>query len=77
MYADNDIDNRKINCLEIATSIAKWCESNYGYFIRASGDKLERIKDLSEQIERLNTQQQNSWHRALNQHYDMGLNIRP
>ena len=52
MYANNDIDNKTVDCLEIATNIAKWCESNYGYFIRASGDKIERIEDLAGQIAR-------------------------
>lgn len=77
MYANNDIDNNTVDCLEIATNIAKWCESNYGYFIRASGDKIERIEDLAGQIARLNTLQQNAWHRALNQHYDLGLKHPP
>ena len=77
MYANNDIDNASMDCLEIATNIAKWCEKNYGYFIRSSGNKIERIEDLAGQIERLSVHQQNSWNRALNQHYDMGLKHPP
>ncbi len=73
MYANNDIDNRQMDCIEIATEIASWCERNYGYFIRSKSDKVATIKDFAEQLSRLTVHQQNTWHIALNQHYDMGL----
>ena len=73
MYADNDIDNNKIDCLKIATEISSWCERNYGYFVRSKSDKLKTIEDFAEQISRLTVHQQNSYSIALNQHYDMGL----
>ena len=50
MYANNDIDNKKMDCVKIAAAIAKWCEDNYGYFVRANGDKQFTIKDLTYQI---------------------------
>ena len=73
MYANNDIDNKQTDCIEIATEISSWCERNYGYFIRSKSDKVKTIQDFSEQIGRLTIHQQNTWHIALNQHYDMGL----
>jgi len=73
MYANNDIDNNQMDCIQIATEIAYWCERNYGYFVRSKADKVATINDLSDQLARLTVHQQNSWNRALNQHYDMGL----
>jgi hypothetical protein len=73
MYANNDIDNKQMDCIQIATEISYWCERNYGYFIRSKSDKIKAITDLSEQLARLSIHQQNTWHIALNQHYDMGL----
>jgi len=73
MYANNEIDNKKLDCITIATEISSWCERNYGYFIRSKSDRLKTINDFSEQISRLTIHQQNTWHIALNQHYDMGL----
>ena len=77
MYANNDIDNNQMDCIEIASNISSWCERNYGYFIRSKSDKAQTIKDFSEQIARLTVFQQNTWHIALNQHYDMGLGHPP
>ena len=77
MYANNDIDNKQTDCIEIATEISSWCERNYGYFIRSKSDKVKTIQDFSEQIARLSIHQQNTWHIALNQHYDMGLGHPP
>tara|TARA_R110000822_G_scaffold179650_1_gene319451 strand:+ start:1078 stop:1587 length:510 start_codon:yes stop_codon:yes gene_type:complete len=77
MYANNDIDNKQMDCIEIASNISSWCERNYGYFIRSKSDKAQTIKDFSEQIARLTVHQQNTWHIALNQHYDMGLGHPP
>jgi len=73
MYSNNEIDNKQMDCVQIATEIASWCERNYGYFIKSKGDKVQTIKDFSDQIARLTVHQQNTWHIALNQHYDMGL----
>jgi len=73
MYANNKIDNKQMDCIEIATEISHWCERNYGYFIRSKSDKIKTITDFSDQIARLTIHQQNAWHIALNQHYDMGL----
>lgn len=73
MYANNDIDNKQLDCIQIATEISSWCERNYGYFIRSKSDRIKTINDFSEQIARLTIHQQNTWHIALNQHYDMGL----
>ena len=73
MYADNKIDNNQVDCIQIATEIASWCERNYGYFIRSKSDKVRTIQDFSEQLARLTIHQQNVWNIALNQHYDMGL----
>ena len=73
MYANNDIDNNRMDCLQIATEIAYWCERNYGYFVRSKSDKVKTIEDLSVQLSRLTIHQQNAWSIALNQHYDLGL----
>lgn len=73
MYSNNNIDNKQMDCIQIATEIASWCERNYGYFIRSKSDKVATIKDFAEQLARLNVHQQNTWHIALNQHYDLGL----
>ena len=34
MYANNDIDNKQMDCIEIASNISSWCERNYGYFFK-------------------------------------------
>lgn len=43
----------KIDFKEIASNIAEWTERNYGYFVNQSSDKIEIIKDLATQLERL------------------------
>ena len=45
MYANNDIDNKQMDCIEIASKISSWCEKNYGYFSRSKSDKAQTIKD--------------------------------
>ena len=73
MYSKNEIDNNQVDCIQIATEIASWCERNYGYFVRSKSDKVKTIQDFAEQIGRLTIHQQNVWSVALYHHYDMGL----
>ena len=50
---DGDYKDEKLDVAILASEIAEWSITRYGYFVNSSVDKLEMIKAFSEELSRL------------------------